>query len=155
EDAYHVGAGIAAVDDERQSGLASSRDMRAQGALLRLARTVVVMIIEPHLADPNHLGMPRALDKIARRNIELLVRVMRMGPDRAEHLLESLGDRQHLAVPAHPGRDRYNFHQARGVRPGDDGVELGSKIRKIEMAMAVDQYRHCSPMFAFIRHCRS
>src|SRR5262249_60463201 len=83
EDAYHVGAGIAAVDDERQSGLASSRDMRAQGALLRLARTVVVMIIEPHLADPNHLGIPLALDKIARRNINLLVRVMRLAPNRA------------------------------------------------------------------------
>src|SRR5262249_59228406 len=51
EDACHVGAGIAAVDDERQSGLASSRDMRAPGCCLRLRVSGIGMIIEPMLYD--------------------------------------------------------------------------------------------------------
>src|SRR5262249_13099946 len=101
--------------------------------------------------DPDYLRMPRALGKLARGDIELLVGVMRMGPDRAEHVLEPLGDRQHLAMPAHAGRDRYNFRQTGGLRPRDDRIELGGTIRKIEMAMAVDQHRRCSLTFAYIR----
>ena len=115
--------------------------MGAQSALLGLTRARIVMIIEPHLADPDHLGMARFFGEIARGHVELLMRVMRMRADRAEHVLETLGDRQHLAMAAHARRDRYDFHQTRGFRPGDDGIDLGGEIREIEMAMAVDQ-RH-------------
>src|SRR5438093_12439809 len=68
------------------------------------------------------------------------MRVMRMRADRAEHVFEALGDRQHFGVAPHPGRDRYNFRQTRRLRALDDAVELRSEIRKIEMAMAVDQH---------------
>ena len=56
EDARGVGVGLARMDDQRQSGLARRRDMGAKAALLRLARRVVVMIIEAGLAERHDFG---------------------------------------------------------------------------------------------------
>ena len=60
----HVVVGLARVDDERQAGLARGGDMIAEAALLRVARAVIVVIVEPGLADRHHLGMARARDQV-------------------------------------------------------------------------------------------
>ena len=66
EDARHVVVGLAGVDDQRQPGLARRRDVGAEALLLRVARAVVVVIVEPGLADRHHLGMARARDQVGR-----------------------------------------------------------------------------------------
>ena len=98
------------------------------------------MIVEPGLADRHHLGMARALDQFRRADVELLVGMVRMGADRAEHLGKPLGDRQQIGLPAHPGRDRH--HAADAGRPGarHHAVELVLEVGKVEMAVAVDQH---------------
>jgi len=48
------------------------------------ARRVVVVIVEPGLADGDDLRMLRARDQIVGGYVELLIGVMRMGADRAE-----------------------------------------------------------------------
>ena len=60
EDARGIVVGLAGMDDERQAGLARGGDMGAKSALLRLARRVVVVVIEPGFADRHDFGMPRA-----------------------------------------------------------------------------------------------
>ena len=50
-----VVVGIARMDDERQAGLARRRDMGAKAALLRVARRVVVVIVEAGFADGDDL----------------------------------------------------------------------------------------------------
>ena len=43
----------------------------------------------------------RARDKVVRRDLEFLVRIVRMRAYRAVHIGETLGDRQHIRMPAH------------------------------------------------------
>ena len=54
---------------------------------------------------------------------------------------KALGDGEQLGVPLHPRRDRDHAADAGRARARDDGVELVGEVRKIEMAMAVDQHR--------------
>ena len=72
--------------------------------------------------------------------MQLLMGVVRMGADRAEHVGKALGDRQHLGVARNPGRDRDHAGDAGRAGAVDHAVELGGEIGKIEMAMAVDQH---------------
>ena len=62
--ARHVVVGLARMDHQRQAGLARRRDMGAEALLLRVARAVVVVIVEPGLADRHDLRMPRLRDEI-------------------------------------------------------------------------------------------
>ena len=54
-----VGIGIATVHDERQADCTRSRDMRAKESALYIARTAIVMIVEPGFADADDLRMVR------------------------------------------------------------------------------------------------
>ena len=117
EDARHVVIGVARMDHQRQPGFARRRDVIAKTALLRLARRVVVVVVEAGLADRHDFGMPRARDQIARGHMQFLVGIVRMGPDRAEHVREALGDRQHLGMARNPRRD------------GDQAGDAGSAAR--------------------------
>ena len=74
QDRRHVVVGIARMDDQRQAGLARRRDVVAEALLLRLARAVVVVVVEPGFADRHHLGMARRARSGRRRDVELLVR---------------------------------------------------------------------------------
>ena len=50
-----IGIGLARMDDERQAGLARGRDMGAKAAFLRVARRVVVVIVEAGFAERHDL----------------------------------------------------------------------------------------------------
>ena len=64
QDPRHVVVGVARMDDQRQPGRARRGDVGAEALLLRVARAVVVVIVEPGLADRDHLGMARARDEL-------------------------------------------------------------------------------------------
>ena len=51
--------GFAGVDHQRQAGDARRRDMGPESPLLRRGRTVSVVIVEPRLAQRDHLRMLR------------------------------------------------------------------------------------------------
>ena len=129
------------MDDERQAGLPRRGDMGAEALLLHVARAVVVMVVEPRLADRHHLGMARQLDQLFDHNVGLLGGIVRMGADRAEHIVMGLDQAAQLVELADPRRDRH--HQADPCRPGavEQAVKIGAELRKIEMAVAVDQHR--------------
>ena len=50
--------GLPRMDNERQPRRARRRNMASKADFLRIARTVIVMIVEPGLADRDHLGVP-------------------------------------------------------------------------------------------------
>ena len=141
EDAAAVVVGVAGMNDQRQAGGAGGGDVRAKAAFLRLGRAVLVEIIQPRLAQRHHLGMPRQLDQFVGRNSVFFIGVMRMGADRAIDVWKSLGDRQQPAEAPHPRRDGDDAPNAGGRSPRHDGVEVIGEIRKIEMAVAVDEHR--------------
>jgi hypothetical protein len=59
---------------------------------------------------------------------------------RAEHLVKPLGDGKKVVLPPHPRRDRHETAHARGLGTADHGIQLFLEVRKIEMAVAVDQH---------------
>src|SRR5262249_26264719 len=106
---------------------------------LRRAWASIVVVVKSGLSDRDHLGMARARDQLVDGDVELLVRVMRMGADRAVVIGKALGDGEHLGVAFDLGRDGDDARNAGRPRARNDGIELTGEIGKIEMAMAVDQ----------------
>jgi hypothetical protein len=114
--------------------------MSTEALRLFVVRTVLVVEVEPRLADAYDLGVARGFYQPIRRALPLLLRLVRMntnrtpdvavalgyGPDTFE-LVESGADRQHAGHPCRPGA---------GEHPGF----VASKLGKVEMAMAVDQH---------------
>ena len=82
---------------------------------LRLARRIVVVIVEPRLPDRHDLRMLGEPDKLFGRHVEFLVRVVRMRSDRAVDVVEALGDRPHPVEPADPRADGHHRRHARRV----------------------------------------
>ena len=68
-------------------GCARRRDVAAEALGLRLARAVVVEVVEPGLADGHHLGMRRQPHDLLDRDIQLLVGIVRVRADRAEDVV--------------------------------------------------------------------
>jgi hypothetical protein len=62
EHASDIGIGLARVDNERQAGLARSGDVGSEALLLHIARAVVIVIVEPSLADRDNFWVARKLD---------------------------------------------------------------------------------------------
>ncbi len=152
EDARGVVVGLARMDDQRQSGLARRRDMRAEAALLRLARRIVVVVVEPGFAERDDLGVTRAENEIGGGQIELFVRIMRMRADRAKNVGKALGDRQHSVMTANARRDGHDAPDTDVARASDHGVELGGEIGKVEMAVAIDEHVSIVPRVLRLRH---
>src|SRR3979490_3293282 len=96
EDVAGFPIGIAGMHDQRQPGLARRGDVGAEAFGLLFARTVLVIEIEPGLADADDLGMARRLDQAVGRALPLLLRLVRMNADRAPDVLMTLGDGAHL-----------------------------------------------------------
>jgi hypothetical protein len=140
EDSRHVVVGLARMDHQRQPGFARRGDVVAEAAFLRLARAVVVVIVEPGLTDRHDLGMARARHQIGRGDVELLVGAVRMGADRTVDVRESLRDCNEIVVLLHLRGDCHHPADAGVAGAPDNSVEVAGEIRKIEMAMAVDQH---------------
>ncbi len=140
EDRRHVVIGIARMNDERQPGLARGGDMIAEAARLRLDRAEIVMAVKPGLADRHRLGLARARHQIGDREIELLMGVMGMRPDRAKDIRKAFHDGKKPGLPHDPRGDGDDAADAGRLGPPHDGVEIAGEILEIEMAMAVN---HC------------
>src|SRR5262249_35524120 len=93
--------------------------------------------------------MARAPDQLIDGDVQLLVRMMRMGADRAVDVRKALGDGEHLGVAFDPRRDGDDARDAGRPRARNDGIELTGKIGKIEMAVAVDQRQSRRQVWVF------
>ena len=141
QDAFAILVRFTGVNDERKTGGACRRNMGAEAALLRLARPVLVEIIEPGFAKRDDFGMLGQRDQFFGRNPVFLVGLVRMGADRAIDFRIFLRDREQCIEPLHPRRDRDDTPDAGRLGPRDNAVEVVGKVREIEMAMAVDEHR--------------
>ena len=140
QDPRRILVGFAGMDDQRQAGLPGRRDMAAKALRLGLRRAEVVVVVETRLAESDDLGVTGARDELLDREVELLVRVMRMRADRAEDIGKALGDREDFGMALHPGRDRDHAVDAGGACAADHAVELVGEVGKVEVAVAVDYH---------------
>ena len=140
EDAGNVVVGVAGMDHERQAGLSRRVDVGAEAALLILARAVVVVIVEPGLADRHHLRMARKFHDFFQRDVPLFRRMVRMGADRAVHIAMRLDDLEQIGESPHPCRDGEHEPDACTLGACQHGLALCGKVWKIEMAVAIDEH---------------
>ena len=104
-----------------------------------LGRGVIVVVVEPGLADADAFGMGREAPhggKVARR---LARRLVRMGADGEIDVVVGLRDLDQAMRPVDPRADRDHGLDAGRARPLDDRVEFVGEIGKVEMAVAVDE----------------
>src|SRR6185437_12725957 len=139
EDLRRLEIGVAGVDDERQAGLARRPAMGAEQRLLPRPRAVLIIEIEPGLADPHHLLMLRQRNEPGDAWVRLGRRLVRMDADRAPHIAVALGDGAHPRKLAELGADGEQRLDAGPPRACQDLAAL-LRRRIIEMAMAVDQH---------------
>ena len=141
QDACRVVVGIPRVDLERQSRDAGRRDMAAEALRLHLRRALAIVIVEPRLADRHHLRMLRQPHDLLDWNIELLVRVVWMGADRAEHVSVAFGQSDQIGQLADTRRDGDDHADSGPARASDDLVTLGGKLGEIQVTVMVDEHQ--------------
>ena len=128
------------MNDQRQTRLARRRDVGAEIADLVVLRTVLVVIVEPRLADTDDTRMRRVRDQGRRLFDRLRRRFVRMHPDRAPHVVVSLGDPPNAVESFQLRPDRQHRADAGRPRPHDNLVELRPEVGKIEMTMTIDEH---------------
>ena len=151
QDRGRIIVGVARMDDKRQLRYARRGDVVAEALRLRLARAVVVEVVEPRLADGHHLGMARALHDLLDRDVELLVGIMRVRADRAEHVVVRLGDPEQPVEAADAGRDRHQHPHARRLGARNHPVEIIGEVREVEMAVVIDEHRDQASLYYRLR----
>jgi hypothetical protein len=88
------------MDDKRKAGFSRRADMRAESPLLRLARRIVIMIIEPGFADCHDFFTAAADHKFGQADVRFFVGVMRMRADRAINVGKALRYRKQRRLTA-------------------------------------------------------
>src|SRR5580704_4093232 len=132
------------MNGNRQPALPGGRDMRAENSRGDVARGYVVMIIESGFADAHAFRVARQRDQAILRHVGFFMRVMRMCPHRAKDVLVGFGDAADRTKSFRAGRNGDHPLEAGGAGAFDHGIALGGEIRKIEVAMTVDQ--HARPL---------
>ncbi len=140
EDGERVVVGIARVDLERQPGAARRLDVAPEAFRLRLGRAVLVVVVEPRLADGHHLRVLAEADDLVGRDAALLVGVVGVRADRAVDVVVRVGDVEQDGQLADARRDGHHDADARCLGAGDDALAVGDELREVEVAMVVDEH---------------
>ena len=94
QDRRHVVVGVAGVDDQRQASSRASAIWARKTRCGDVARRVIIMIVEPRLADADAFADARRSSRIARRRPPAPhAASMRMRADGEKHVVVALGDR--------------------------------------------------------------
>src|SRR5260221_7513108 len=91
--------------------------MGAEAFDLFVPRAVLIVEIEPGLADAHDLGMLRGLDEAIGRALSLLLRLVRMNADRAPDVVMALGNGANALELVEPGADRQHARDAGRASP--------------------------------------
>ena len=140
QDLRHVGIGVTGMNYQRQSGRTRCGNMDAKASGLLVAGRLVIEIIKTGFADCHDLGMICKPEQLVQRHILLVMCIVRMGANRAEHIVKAFGNCQYLREFPHPRRDRHHAFDTRIASACHDSIKLVGEIGKIQMAMAVDQH---------------
>src|SRR5262245_2357310 len=154
KNARSIVVSITRRDNKRQGGCSRRTDMRAKSPLLCLARRIVIMKIEACFADRHDFFSATAGYEFGQTDVRFFMRVMWMRADRTINIGKTPRYREQSRLAPHTRRDRDHAVDSRGARARYHGVELVGEVGKIEVAMAVDQCRWCSGMFAHVRYRR-
>src|SRR5258707_775270 len=94
------------------------------------------MRVEPRLAERARLRVTRPRHQIGRRDVELLMGIVRVRAARTEHVGETLDDVDQLRVLGDPGRDRDDPADIGGARAPQHPCRRVGEAGGIEKAAA-------------------
>src|SRR3546814_17261955 len=100
EQGRRVGVGIARVDDDRQAGPLRRVAVAAETVLLPHAVALVVIIIEPGLADTDYARVHGTFDPLRGLDVGMMIAAVRMDTDASPDLRVRLSSGKH-PVPLH------------------------------------------------------
>src|SRR5580704_1778347 len=132
------------MNDNRQPALPGGRDMSAENPRGDVARGLVIMIIEPGFANSDAFRVARQREQAILRHFGFFMRVMRMCSNCAKDVLIGFGEQADRTKSFRASRNGDHPLEAGSAGAFDHGIALGGEIRKIEVAMTVDQ--HARPL---------
>ena len=144
EDAQGVILGVARVDDERQPSVARNGDVGAKQRLLHRSIRLVVVVVEPSLADPDHFRMHGRLEQCAFAEVGMLVGFVRVDADAGPHVALALGGADYARPFAPPRRDVEETADAGGARPIEHALLVFGEAFVFKVTMAVDEHQAAS-----------
>src|SRR5262249_42395781 len=127
-------------DDERQTGLARSRNMGAETFDLLGSRAMLVVEIQPGFTDADYLGVVRGLDQPVGAALPLHFRLVRMDAHRAPDIGVPFGDRPHLVELVEPRADGQHARNSGRTGARQHAGLVARKLGEVEVAVAVDQH---------------
>src|SRR4051794_27291336 len=110
--------------------------MGAEYLLLNVARAMLVVEVEPGLADTNDPLMFGELRQFGSRYRRVLPCLVRVHADGAPNVLRRLGNGAHRRELVEARAYGQHRPDPCGVGACDNSIALGGEIRKIEMAVA-------------------
>ncbi len=131
---------VPCMDDKRQPGRTRGSDVGAEHLGLNVAGRGVIEIVEPGFPDRHHFLVFRQAAKLVSRHVRLLRSLMRVRTYRAGDLRIGLRNRTDLVEPPHARLDGDHVSDACFTGARHNGVALLREVRKIQVAVAVDEH---------------
>lgn len=133
-DPQHILGRIAGVDHQRQAGFTRGADVAAKTLALPLGPILVPVVVQPGLANGDHLVMVRQRDEACHVGVFALG-VLGMHANRGEHVGVTLGQRQHAWQLLDADTDA---HGVRDLRRGQ-WVPLADVSPALRMALVLSE----------------
>ena len=115
-------------------------DVTEEGDPLRLARRVVVVVVEPGFADRHDLRIGGEPHKVSGRHVGFFGGIVRVGADRAVDPRIALDQIPELREARDPRRDGHDGLDSSRAGAIEDRVAILVEVGEIEMAVAVDEH---------------
>lgn len=142
EHVERVARRTAGVHDDRFAALARERDESPEHHRLRLARRMVVVIVEPDFADRDDLGVVSEPLDLGEDGFVELRGVVRMNTHRAQHVGAAPGELHGLERRGHAAyTDRDESAHARRPPALESRVRAACTTFCIEVAVSIDEHR--------------
>ena len=139
------------MNDQRQAGFAGRGDVCPEAGFLQFPGAVVVVVIQPGLADPDDLGVRRTADEVLDRDDGFFLRLMRVNADGAPDIRVALRNGTNPVEPGHVGADRHHGGDT-GV-PGALNGFVAVFVKNVEIEVAVAVYKHAKEPSCCVAHC--
>ena len=140
QNARHDIVRLACVHHQRQAGPPCRMDMGPEHRRLHIARAEVVVKIQPAFADAHDPGPSGQFNQPVGSQIDVILRLVRMGPDRAPDVLMRHGQTMGGLEGRQLVRDLDHQLDAGLTGPGDHGIAVLIKLGSMEIDVAVDDH---------------
>ena len=138
ENFAHRVVGFARMHDQRQAAVARGGDMGAENLRLHVARAVIVMKIESAFADADHLRLLRQFQQVARGQVRVFARLMRMRAHRRPDIAVRLGQRVNRVEIRDAVADIQHQPNARLTRTRDDRLAVLIELRRMQVDVRIN-----------------